>query len=174
MRLFLRDGYAATTVEQIADVAGISRRTFFRYFHSKEDVVFVRAEEVGLWIGEMFRARPLSEPPLQAMHHAMKPVVAEYLHDPARTRALLRLTQDTPELRARYKDIQDAWIRALSGDVERRHPEEGPMFAHLLAGLALSAMNVAVGAWLLDGGDLAAVLDRAFGLMPRLVAEPSP
>ncbi len=39
-RLFEDDGYEGTTVDRVAEDAGLSRRTFFRYFSSKEDVAF--------------------------------------------------------------------------------------------------------------------------------------
>lgn len=44
LRLFAEKGYEATTVDEIAEAAGISRRTFFRQFHAKEDVVFADHE----------------------------------------------------------------------------------------------------------------------------------
>lgn len=45
LRLYAERGYEATTVDDIAEAAGISRRTFFRQFRSKEDVVFADHEE---------------------------------------------------------------------------------------------------------------------------------
>ncbi|MFZ2175334.1 MAG: TetR family transcriptional regulator [Rhodococcus sp. (in: high G+C Gram-positive bacteria)] len=46
IRLFSENGYEATTVEQIASAAGVSRRTFFRQFRSKEDVIFADHESL--------------------------------------------------------------------------------------------------------------------------------
>lgn len=49
LRLFAEQGYEATAVDEIAEAAGISRRTFFRQFRSKEDVVFADHEEQLAW-----------------------------------------------------------------------------------------------------------------------------
>lgn len=165
LRLFLRDGYATTTVEAIAETAGISRRTFFRYFPSKEDVVVLRTEDVGIRLGELVRDRPSSEPPLTAINAALQPIIAEYARDPVRTRALLRLTLDTPELRARNKDIQELWVRAVRGEILARYPNQGPMFAEVVASTALATMNVGLGHWLTHGGDLAKLIDEAFAVL---------
>ncbi len=169
MRLFLRDGYAATTVEMIAETAGISRRTFFRYFESKEDVVTTRSEDLGARLGENYRARPASEPPVVAMRAAFQPVIAEYARDPVRTRAILRLSAETPELRGRYRDVQALWIATLASEVARRHPDEGPLHSELLSAVSLAALNVAIARWLIDGGDLARLLDETFGLLPAML-----
>ena len=171
LRLFLRDGYSSTTVEMIADTAGISRRTFFRYFPSKEDVVVMQAEDLSARVVELVRERDLGEAPLASILAALQPIIAEYARDPVRTRALLRLTFEAPELRARSKDLQDAWSRALAAEVAARHPARGPLFADVLGAVAQGALQVALSTWLVHGGDLHKLVADAFGQVAR-IAEP--
>lgn len=167
LRLFLRDGYSATTVEMIADTAGISRRTFFRYFPSKEDVVVTRAEDVSARVVQLVRERDPAEAPLASVLAALQPLIAEYSRDPVRTRALLRLTSEAPELRARSKEVQDVWTRALSAEVAERHPARGPLFADVLAAVAQAALQVALATWLVRGGDLHKLVAGAFAEVGR-------
>ncbi|NUP75853.1 MAG: TetR family transcriptional regulator, partial [Sinomonas sp.] len=61
VRLYAEQGYEATSVEQIAAAAGVSRSTFFRQFRSKEDVVFAD-HDVLLDEAEAFLARPHDDP----------------------------------------------------------------------------------------------------------------
>ncbi|MFD7641006.1 TetR/AcrR family transcriptional regulator [Kitasatospora sp. NPDC059795] len=73
-RLFLRQGYGKTTVDEIAASVEVSQRTFFRYFANKEEValaVLADAEETFL---TLLRARPAEETPLQAMRGAVRQV----------------------------------------------------------------------------------------------------
>ncbi len=58
--VFAERGFDAVTATEVAEAAGISRASFFRYFESKEDAVFVAQEELG---GENRRARCASGPP---------------------------------------------------------------------------------------------------------------
>lgn len=161
LRLFLKNGYAATTVEQIAEVSDISRRTFFRYFQSKEDVVVMRTEEIGHRLGESLLDRPVGERGLESIRQALRPIVAEYSRDPVRTRAILRLTFDTPELRARLKDTMDAWTGTLGAAIEDRFPDRGPIYARTLATVAFCALNIATTQWLDAGGDLGQLVDAS-------------
>lgn len=167
LRLFLRDGYSATTVEMIADTAGISRRTFFRYFPSKEDVVVTSAEDLSARAVQMLRARDPGEAPLASVLAALQPLIAEYARDPVRTRALLRLTLEAPELRARSKDMQDMWTRGISAEVAARHPGRGPLFADVLGAVAQAGLQVALSTWLVHGGDLQKLVTDAFAEVAR-------
>jgi AcrR family transcriptional regulator len=101
LRLFREQGYARTTVEQIAEAAEVSPSTFFRYFPTKEDVVLYDALDP-LLIEAMGR-QPLDLQPLEAMRRAMHEVWGA-LGPGALTDELDRgrLVYTVPELRERY------------------------------------------------------------------------
>ena len=70
-RLFAERGYEATTVHDIAVAAGLTERTFYRYFDGKEGLL---AEEYQTWLGTFAQAvvdRPDGEPPLTAVYNAV-------------------------------------------------------------------------------------------------------
>ena len=70
-QLFAEHGYEATTVHDIAAAAGLTERTFYRYFDGKEGLL---AEEYQAWLGTFAQAvvhRPDSEPPLTAVYNAI-------------------------------------------------------------------------------------------------------
>src|SRR4249920_2154990 len=77
LRLFTEQGYAQTTVEEIADAAAISPRTFFRYFPTKEDVVLW--DEYDPQVGELFAARPDDEPVAESFRTIMRETLAGLL-----------------------------------------------------------------------------------------------
>lgn len=100
LRLFREQGYAATTVDQIADAAEVSPSTFFRYFPAKEDVVVYDDYDPALLAA--FRAQPAELSPIRAMRQAVVEVFEAATDEQAeleeeRGRLLLRV----PELRAR-------------------------------------------------------------------------
>jgi AcrR family transcriptional regulator len=69
--LFDERGYERTTVRDVADAAGVTERTFFRYFASKEALL---AKDIERWLpilGEAIRRRPATEPPLDAVERAL-------------------------------------------------------------------------------------------------------
>lgn len=70
-RLFAERGYAATTVRDIADAAGVTQRTFFRYFQGKEDLILDDALSWLPQLADLIRHRPASEGPLVAIRQAL-------------------------------------------------------------------------------------------------------
>jgi AcrR family transcriptional regulator len=70
-RLFAAQGYAATTVQQIADEADVSERTLFRYFESKEDLLLPDVEAFFRAVESAIRARPADETPLTSIFEAL-------------------------------------------------------------------------------------------------------
>ncbi len=97
--LFGRKGYEATTVAEIAAAAGVSRRTFFRYYASKEDVLTETSDELAEEMLEAMAQRPRHEPPLVAIHRALVPVLEKRLVVTERSRTIIRLLRESRTLR---------------------------------------------------------------------------
>jgi AcrR family transcriptional regulator len=70
-RLFSERGYEATTVHDIAAAAGLTERTFYRYFDGKEGLLAEEYQALLKVLGDAIRSRPASEPPFTAIHRAM-------------------------------------------------------------------------------------------------------
>ncbi|WP_327174008.1 TetR family transcriptional regulator [Streptomyces sp. NBC_01335] len=108
--LVLDRGLRRVTVEEIAEAADVDRRTFSRYFRSKEDAVLDAVRGDGDRINEALRARPATEPPLTAYRRA----VLDWLDDTAagpwhlrpRIFELLVLAEEEPTLYAAYHHIR--------------------------------------------------------------------
>ncbi|GAA1952915.1 TetR family transcriptional regulator [Catenulispora subtropica] len=166
LRLLAKQGFEETTVDQLAAAAGVSRRTFFRYFASKEDVVISFLSLVGEQIVAEVEARPADEPPAIAIREAVKAITVEhFLENREKSVALIRHTQGVPALRARFAETQDllrddvaAALAHRAGDAE---PTPRQQFA---AGLGLMAFAGALTHWAAGEGreDPAVVLDAAF------------
>src|SRR6266567_1321843 len=109
LRLFGERGFDAVTVDDIAAEADVSRRTFFRYFASKEDVLladhFVQLDR----LREAMAARPPDEPILAALRNALLSMTGDF--EDRREMIILRgrLMRDTPSLQARSLVHQKAW-----------------------------------------------------------------
>lgn len=66
-QLFAEKGFSRTTIDDITAAADVSRRTFFRYYTSKEDLLRVEVADLLPVILAALRARPAEEPPLRAI-----------------------------------------------------------------------------------------------------------
>src|ERR1700748_3754474 len=98
MALFRERGFEATTLDDIAAAADISRRSFFHYFASKEDVIFAWHAETTAALVAAVAARPADESMLTAAENAIVAIARQLDSDEAL--AIARLKQDNPALQA--------------------------------------------------------------------------
>jgi AcrR family transcriptional regulator len=166
LRLLARQGYEETTVDQIVAAAGVSRRTFFRYFKSKEDVVVESVSDLGAAIRAELAARPSREEPEAAVRAAFAVAADELAHEPEKSLPLTRLMFDTPALHRRFLEHQSVLQEELTALLAQREglDAEQDLGPALVAGVALTAFQVAVEAWTRHGGneDLNSLIDEAF------------
>jgi AcrR family transcriptional regulator len=102
LRLFEKQGYEETTIEQIAAAAEISPSTFFNYFPTKEDVVLYDAYDP--MAIQLFLQRPKDEPLNVGLRRVLKELAVTFQRDERMILARGRLFLEVPELRARIWD----------------------------------------------------------------------
>ncbi|WP_198680558.1 TetR/AcrR family transcriptional regulator [Lentzea terrae] len=150
--LFVQQGYDATTVDEIAAAAGMSQRSFFRYFATKEDVVLVKFEAVGELLASVLADRPASEDAWTALRHSFDVIVEATERDPRYGLALLRITDQSAALRAGRLEQQLHWQELLTPLVAERMNQPADPGPAALTAAALACLNVANIAWLVSDG----------------------
>jgi AcrR family transcriptional regulator len=148
----------------------MSQRSFFRYFASKEDVVLVKFERVGALLADELAGRPAGEDAWTALRRAFDVIVDATEHDPRYGLVLLRITDQSPVLRAGRAEQQKQWQDLLSPLVAERmalSPAEHDPRAAALTAAALACLTVANGVWLESDGteSLRRLVDDAMGVV---------
>lgn len=171
LQLMASKGFDAVTIDEIVSAAGVSKRTFFRYFASKEDVVVRFLADMGTGIRAELAARPVEEPPSIALRHAVRVPLAVCADHSESDRALrvVQLILRTPALLARFLEHQAQWRDDLAEELARRPgPEaESDLYPRLAAGMALNAFDAVLHRWSASGGaeDPVDLIDRAFAVI---------
>jgi AcrR family transcriptional regulator len=128
LRLFRDQGYAETTVQEIADAAEISPATFFRYFPTKEDTIVL--DRLDPLMIELFRGQPPELNPTEALRAAIRQSLGaltadEWVLESERQ----KLVMNAPELRVRMLDQLYAGIDLLAGLAAERTGRAADDFA---------------------------------------------
>ena len=169
--LFAAKGYEQTTIDDLVAAAGISRRTFFRYFTSKEDLVLGKYDAWSQMLVEALAARPADEPVWESLRRAFD-VVVEYFEDATlaeRSLAMEKVIHDNPALSAgeleRISRVQSELAELVGARTGRRAATDPrPM---VVAGAALACVVAAKDVWITAdrGRPFGALLDEAMGAL---------
>ena len=145
IELFDEQGYEATTVAEIAERAGLTKRTFFRYFSDKREVLFSGSQELQrLWL-EGLAAAPAQASPLAVVTAGLDPVAEMFTerHPFARIRA--QVIEANPELQERELIKLQRLTAAITGALVERGV---PMNAAILAAHSgVTIFHVAFARW---------------------------
>lgn len=157
LELFESVGFDGATISEIAERSGISARTFFYYFETKEDVVLADYERRLGRLIEEFRSRPEDEHPWSSLRAAFMAVAADYQVEEDRIRRRFVLMADNPSVFARSLQLQAGWEDAMSEALTiRRHavmdpPAADSIVPRLLAASAVAAMRSSLRHWFSTG-----------------------
>ena len=163
LRLFAEQGFEETTVDQIAAAAGVSRRTFFRYFDSKPGVLWGQFDTEVATIRRLLDELPAGLPVMTAVRRAVLAANHYRAEDVPELRARMNLIGSVPALAASAAAHYDAWERAVSGFVARRAGQPADSLYPLAVGRAtLAACRAAYDRWVVHAdADLTVYLDAA-------------
>jgi TetR/AcrR family transcriptional regulator, regulator of mycofactocin system len=163
LRLFSEVGVEGTTVELIAAEAGVSKRTFFRYFDSKVDVLWSAFDDEVEALRTAFAALSDETPIMEAIREVVVSVNRYSADDVPELRTRMNLIGSIPALQASAAVRYDAWERAISDYAAQRMGEPADALYPLALGRAtLATCRAAFDTWAVRAdADLTVYLDAA-------------
>jgi AcrR family transcriptional regulator len=170
LELFAAKGYDDTTVEEVAAAAGVSRRTLFNYFRSKEDLALGGISEQGELIAARFAERPVDEDPWGSLRAAFQ-VIEEIETTAERRLEVVTLLFGNESLRPGHAEKQARWQDLLAPLIEPRLPDSDrrALEARAIAAAAITCLHAALEEWARQGGrvDLFDLYDTAVQAVRR-------
>ena len=160
IRLFLGKGFEATTLDEVAAAADVSRRTLLNYFGSKEEIILSTKADFPQRIADAVAARPADEPLLDMVENAFVDLAQRHRSDDMRAVAVL--IGCTPSLQpgdqAKYEGIERLLAHTLA---THKGLPEGDIACRVVAGAAVSILKLSTDAWLKDPSQDPALFGRA-------------
>lgn len=170
LELFERQGFADTTVDEIADAAGVSRRTLFRHFPTKADVIFADHPERIIRLEEYLRAASPDASPLDVVIGSATATIPSFVEPADYFLARHRLLKDTLELRLREQAYGLRYTGVLAQFLRRRLREtdvdvaDVNALSDMIAAAVVTVVNRAQRTWSASDGRSDAVETTAIGL----------
>jgi AcrR family transcriptional regulator len=172
IELFLKKGFANTTIDEIVEPLGIAKRTFFRYFSVKEDLVFAWYEDLTNDLVNELSSRPKQEMPLEAVCRTLSSLLKMYDENPAWALSMVRLSMETPSLIGKNFEKRVLWEKAFAATLIEREGKKtlSSLKAQIIAGVAMTAFTAAIAEWFANEGKakLRPIVERAFSMASAL------
>jgi AcrR family transcriptional regulator len=175
VELSLEQGFAATTVPQIAARAGLTTRTFFRHFADKREVLFAGDEELPALVARLATDAPAALGPLSAIDYALETVAATKFEG---RRAYLRARRAVIQADTGLRERELRKLAVLADAIGRGFRARGvdELTALLAAQLAVTVFSVTIDRWLDQDGErpLSALARDTLRALRAVTAEPVP
>lgn len=166
----------ATTIDDIAARAGVSRRTVFRYVDSKEDLVYIQPtlwlevfdEALELWRAEHGEAT-VRRRILYAAHHISEHIEA----DPEPVRRAMAVALQLPDFARGYAMVTQRWIARIASEVAGDATDEETVFRSRVLGAAImGVIDAALNEWVVDNNvKLVDVIDRGLDYLAPILPD---
>lgn len=164
-QLFDERGFAAATVDDIAARADVAPRTFYRYFPTKEAVLYHDTDQIISNIRDLLVARPVDEPPHRSLLTVCLELGDELAADTARMQLLHRLSRDNPALidYQRLVLLQQFEHVVVDTLAAHQHLDHNDVELRATTAALLSSLAIAFRAWIDNGaqGSIRPSVNRA-------------
>jgi AcrR family transcriptional regulator len=147
--LFGERGFDRVTVAEIADAAGVTSRTFFRHFVTKEEVLFADHERSVALVERELACSGAARPIVEIVRSALSEIMRQFDEEPERSLERFRLELSSRSVEATALRVTQSWVRAITKDIASRldvDPVADPR-PHLIASLANMAARLAIDTW---------------------------
>jgi AcrR family transcriptional regulator len=176
LELFAERGFGGVTLDEVCDAVEVSKRTFFRYFTSKEDVAMAPTQDLWLaYLDDLETRDPDGRPLLEVLQEALLAALDRMTADDwaHRVRLSRQLAADTPSMDAHGLHFCHRTSRAALAILHRRFDFDTPddLRPRLATEMLLAAFHCALDGWVqqpgpVTRGDLAARLREALAALP--------
>jgi AcrR family transcriptional regulator len=150
--LFVDNGFAATSMDDVAQAAGVSRRTVYRHFASKEDLVFDYPRRwLERFLAELARGGAL--PTRDRINNAVMAVAASIASDPEPVLAAFSVLESAEALQERHARSDTEWIALVRNEILTDAPtgEDWNLRAQVVASALIGTTNAVIVAWAMSG-----------------------
>jgi AcrR family transcriptional regulator len=167
--LFAEKGFDETTLDDIVTAAGTSRRTFFRYFESKRDLIAQPIVSYGALLTTAIESCPEGSSAAELFRHVVREVAQRTVADP-RMRQVMAIAAKYPAAReaqlSRVAEVQDRVAEAFA------QRSKGDLSAHALAALTLSGLSLTYRVWFSQGKkEIAAAAQKVFAELSKVICD---